>query len=145
MPEGARLRVNWDSRIGLGRSTGAADGRVRTNTPFTLQRFRYYHGARVVNAQRTAEYRIVEARSQQAVFLDAKLHPEAKADKLAREFPVDSWFEIYDYGAGDEVVWAYPVNVTLQSPGVYRVAASVPVKTELPEGSKVILAGGQER
>ncbi|NUQ61506.1 MAG: hypothetical protein HUU20_03395 [Pirellulales bacterium] len=139
---GAELRLNWDSRIGIGRSTGAADHRIQTNTPFTLQRFRYYHGARVTNADRTAEYRILEARGKQAVVLDAKLHPEAKADKLAQAFPKDSWFEIYDYGVGDEVVWPYTACVTLDQPGQYRVSSPVPVKTELPEGSRTTAAGG---
>jgi hypothetical protein len=136
--EGARLRLNWDSRIGVGRCTAAADWRIGTSTPFTLGGFRYYHGARVTNADRSAEYRIVEVRGKQAVFLDAKSHPDAKAEKLAREFPVDTWFEIYDYGVGDEVVWPYAVSVTLQSPGQYRVSAPVPVKADLPEGSKVM-------
>ena len=85
--EGAELRLNWDSRIGVGRCTGAADHRIRTNTPFTLQRYRYYHGARVTNADGSAEYRILDARSRKAVILDGKAHPDAKADKLSREFP----------------------------------------------------------
>ena len=139
-PGGARLRLAGDSRIGVGRSTGTADFRLRTATPFTLQGYRYYHGARLVNAARTAEYRIVEARSRQAVFLDAKAHPEARADKLAEqfpEFPADSWFEIYDYGMGDEVIWPYAVSVTLESPGRYRLVAPLPLKADLPEGSKV--------
>jgi len=133
-PDGARLRLNWDSRIGIGQSAGATDFQIHTRTPFTLQRFRYYHGARVASAAGGAEYRIIEVRSGRAVFIDPKLHPEAKADRLAREFPTDSWFDIYDYGVGDEVVWPYSVSVVVQSPGVYRLAAPVPVKAELPEG-----------
>lgn len=138
-PGGARLRLNWDSRIGTGLSTGTADHRIQTSTPFTLQRFRYYHGARVVNAGGSAEYRILDARSRGAVFLDAQLHPDANAGKLAQQFPAGSWFEIYDYGVGDEVVWPYAVSVTLQQSGQYRVSSPVPVKTELPEGSKVVV------
>jgi hypothetical protein len=138
-PGGARLRLKGDSRIGVGRCTKAADLRLQTDTPFTLQGFRYYHGARVVNADRTAEYRIVDARSRRAVFLDARSHPETKADKLARQFPANSWFEIYDYGVGDEVVWPYRVSVTLESPGQYRVVAPVPVKVDLPQGSKLLV------
>jgi hypothetical protein len=137
---GAQLRLNWDSRIGVGRCTGAADHRILTSTPFTLQRYRYYHGARVTNADGIAEYRILDARSRKAVILNAEIHPDAKADKLAQEFPKDSWFEIYDYGVGDEVVWPYSVSVTLEQPGEYRVAAPIPVKAELPEGSKFTLA-----
>ena len=138
--DGARLRLNWDSRIGVGRCTGAADHRIRTSTPFTLQRYRYYHGARVTNADGSAEYRILDARSRKAVVLNAKAHPDAKADKLAKEFPNDSWFEIYDYGIGDEVIWPYSVSVTLNQPGQYHVVAPVSVKAELPEGSKITLA-----
>ncbi len=128
---GAELQLAGDCRIGIGRSNGAADHRIQTGTPFTLQRFRYYHGARVTNADRTVEYRIVEARSKQAVILDSKLHPEAKAEKLGREFPKDSWFEIYDYGVGDEVVWPYTVGITLGGDGKYRISSPVPVKAEL--------------
>jgi hypothetical protein len=95
----------------------------------------------VTSADNDAEYRILDCRSGKAVILDAKAHPDAKADKLSREFPNDSRFEIYDYGVGDEVVWPYSVSVTLDQPGHYRVAAPVPVKAELPEGSKITLAG----
>jgi hypothetical protein len=135
VPEGAELQLNGDSRIGVGRCTGTADYRIRTNTPFALQRFRYYHGARVANAEGSAEYRILDARSKTAVIVDAEAHPDAKAEELAQTFPKDSWFEIFDYGMGDEVVWPYTVSMTLDKPGQYRVAAPVPVKTELPEGS----------
>jgi hypothetical protein len=132
--DGAELRLAGDSRIGVGRATGAEDHRIQTDSPFTLQRFRYYHGARVTNAERSVEYRIGEARGARAVFLDAAAHPDAKADKLAGEFPDGSWFEIYDYGVGDEVVWPYVVSVILQPSGEYRVAAPVPVKADLPKG-----------
>jgi hypothetical protein len=138
-PGGVRLHLKGDSRIGIGQCTKTADGRLQTETPFTLQGFRYYHGARVVNGDRTAEYHIIDVRSKNAVFLDVKTHPEARAAKLAREFPASSWFEIYDYGIGDEVVWSYSVSVTLQAPGQYRVVAPVSVKVNLPEGSKVIV------
>ena len=138
--EGAQLRLNWDSRIGVGRCTGAADHRIQTSTPFTLQRYRYYHGARVTNADGNAEYRILDARSRKAVILNAEAHPDAKVDQLAHDFPKDSWFEIYDYGVGDEVIWPYSVSVTLHQPGQYRVASPVPVKAELPEGSEISYA-----
>lgn len=142
--QGVRLQLNWDSRIGVGRSTGAADHWVQTDTPFTLQRFRYYHGARIANADGSAEYSILDARSGRAVILDHNLHPDATADKLSRGFPPDSWFEIHDYGVGDDVVWPYCVRVTLQRPGQYRVAAPVPVKVELPEGSSMNLASAED-
>ena len=50
-----------------------------------LQRFRYYHGARLTNAERSVEYRIVDVRSESAVFIDAKTHADATAAKLAWE------------------------------------------------------------
>ena len=93
---------------------------------------------------RSAEYRILDVRSRQAVILDHEIHPDATADELRRAFPPGSWFEIYDYGVGDEVVWPYCVSVILQRPGHYRVTAPVPVKVELPDGSKVILAVPKE-
>src|SRR5207245_11261044 len=62
---GAELRLDMDARIGTGQVTGAEDFRVQTSTPFTLQRFRYYHGARLVNADRTAEYRLIDVRDRQ--------------------------------------------------------------------------------
>jgi hypothetical protein len=91
----------------------------------------------LTNADGSAEYRVLDARSRKAVFIDATTHADAKADKLSAEFPNDSWFEIYDYGVGDEVIWPYPVSVTLDGPGQYRVVAPVPVRVELPEGSTV--------
>jgi hypothetical protein len=36
--------------------------------------------------------------------------------RLIQEFPKDSWFEIYDYGVGDEVVWPYSASVTSTNP-----------------------------
>ena len=136
VPGGVQLRLDTDSRIGTGRVTGVEDLRVKTNTPFPLQSYRYYHGARRVNAARTAEYRIVEARHGKAAILDAVAHPEAKAAKLAPEFPNDTWFDIYDYGVGDEVVWPYAVSVTETSPNTYRVTAPAPVEVSLPAGAK---------
>lgn len=135
VPGGAELRLDLDGRIGTGRVTGIEDFRVTTPTPFPLSRFRYYHGARLVNADRTAEYRVVEVRG--SAFIDSEVHPDAKADKLAKEFKNDSWFDVYDYGVGDEVMFPYTVSVVRVSPGVYRVNAPVAVKVTLPEGSRV--------
>lgn len=135
--DGALLRLNYDSRIGAGRCRGTADFRVLTSTPMPLQRFRYYHGARLTNAQGSVEYRIVDVRSESAVFIDAKTHADATTARLASQFPKDSWFDIYDYGVGDEVVWPYTATVTLVSPGQYCVAAPIPFKVNLPPGAKV--------
>lgn len=140
--DGAQLRLNYDSRIGTGRCIGAADHRVLTSTPMPLQRFRYYHGARLTNAERNVEYRIVDVRSGSAVFLDAKAHADATAAKLAGQFPKESWFDIYDYGVGDELIWPYTASVTLVSPGQYRVTAPVPVQVSLPKGARHGRAAG---
>lgn len=135
VPGGAELRLDLDSRIGTGRVTGVEDFCVTTPTPFPLARYRYYHGARLVNADRTAEYRLVDVRG--AALIDREVHPDAKADKLAKEFKNDSWFDVYDYGVGDEVVFPYTVSVVRLRPGVYRVNAPVAAKVTLPEGSQV--------
>ncbi|NOX52851.1 MAG: hypothetical protein GXP27_00120 [Planctomycetes bacterium] len=135
--DGVTLRLNWDSRIGVGRATSTTDHRVQTDTPFTLQGYRYYHGARIVGPDGRTEYRILGVRSRRAVFLDTQRHPEATADQLARDFPQGSWFAIYDYGVGDEIVWPYAVSLTLETPGHYRLTAPVPVTVQLPEGATV--------
>ncbi|MBU0608326.1 MAG: hypothetical protein KKI08_10610, partial [Armatimonadetes bacterium] len=133
VPNGVELTLDMDARIGTGRVTGAADFTVKTSTPFTLQRYAYYEGARVVNAKGDAEYRINEVRSGQGAMVDRDLHKEATAAKLAEQFPKDSWFEVYDYGVGDEVVWPYAVSVRRVGPGIYQVKAPVPVVLNLPK------------
>jgi len=133
VPEGVALTLNMDSRIGTGRVTGVADYLVKTDTPFTLQHFAYYEGARIVNERGEAEYRINEVRSKFGAMIDREQHPEAKADKLAAQFPKDSWFEIYDYGVGDEIVWPYAVSVRRVGPSIYQVKAPVPVELHLPK------------
>jgi hypothetical protein len=90
-----------------------------------------------VNSQRNVEYRIVEVRSQNAAVIDPQAHPEAMADKLAKEFSNDTWFDVYDYGVGDEVVWPYVVSITPGNPTGYHVTAPVPVKVNLPGGERV--------
>lgn len=129
---GARLRLNLDSRIGTGQVTGTGAFRVLTDSSFTLQRFGYYEGARLVNAARDAEYRLNEVRSGKAAFLDRAAHPEVTPERLAAQFPKGSWFEVYDYGVGDEVVWPYAVSVTRTGRGVYQVKSPVPVTLNLP-------------
>ncbi|NUQ65192.1 MAG: hypothetical protein HUU20_22225 [Pirellulales bacterium] len=99
----AELGLDLDSRIGAGRVTGVADGRVLTDTDFVLNHFRYYHGARLVNAARTVEYPLIEVLSKTAALIDTDACPEAKADRLAGDFSKDSWFEVFDYGVGDAV------------------------------------------
>jgi len=46
-----------------------------------------------------------------SAIVDAEAHPECPAEKLEQEFPVDSWFDVYDYGVGDEVIWPHVVGV----------------------------------
>ena len=108
--DGARLHLEGDSRIGTGQVSGHSEYEVKTATPFALSGYRYYHGARLVNAERTAEYRIVDVRG--SAIVDAEAHPECPVEKLEQEFPVDSWFEVYDYGIGDEVIWPQAVSVS---------------------------------
>jgi hypothetical protein len=136
VPEGAELRLDLDSRVGTGRVTGVENFRVKTSTPFPLHRYRYYHGARLINADRTAEYRLDDARDKKAAIIDSQAHPDADEERLAREFLTGTWFDVYDYGIGDEVVWPYTVSVTRVEPGVYRVTAPVPVRVALPKGSR---------
>ncbi len=138
VPDGAQLTLDLDSRIGTGRVTGVADFRVTTTTPFPLNRYRYYHGARLVNAARSAEYRLLDVRDGQAAIIDHLAQPEAKADRLKQEFAPDSWFDVYDYGVGDEVVWPYAVSVTRRAPGVYEVCAPAPVSITLPDGARTV-------
>lgn len=133
VPEGAELSLNMDSRIGTGQATGTADFKVLTATPFTLQRYDYYEGARLVNAKGDAEYRLNEVRGASAAMIDRTAHPEATAAKLAEQFPNGSWFEVYDYGVGDEVVWPYAVSVRRTGPGIYQVKSPVPVVVNLPK------------
>ena len=136
--EDAELVLAGDSFIGTGKITGAEDFRVLTGTAFTLQRYGYYEGARLVNAEGTADYRINEVRSGQAAMIDRETYPEAKADKLAAEFPADTWFSVYDFGVGDEVVWPYAVSVTRIADGTYRVTAPVAVEINLPAGAETL-------
>jgi len=137
---GAELHLDTDSRIGTGKVAGIEDFRVQTDTPFPLQGFRYYHGARLVNARHTAEYRILEAANTRAAFIDQQAHPEAKAEKLAQEFPAGSWFEVYDYGAGDEVVYPHWVSVTRTGPNLYTVDASTKATVHLPANCRQVPA-----
>ena len=122
----AELELAMDSKIGVGQVTGAADFLVASATPFTLHGSGYYDGARLVNADGTAEYRINDVRSGRGAMIDRGTHPEAKADKLAAEFPDRSWFDVYDYGVGDEVVWPYALSVEFNADASHRVTSSAP-------------------
>lgn len=69
---------------------------------------------------------------------DKNAAPDAKADQLASQFPNGSWFEVYDYGVGDDVIWPYSVSVVLSEDGTYQIKSPVPVKISLPKGSKQV-------
>lgn len=133
---GVQLTLNMDPRIGTGQVTGTGDFAVKTDSPFSLQSYAYYEGAHLVNAARDAEYRLVEVRSANAALIDREACPNATAAELAKQFPTGSWFEVYDYGVGDEVIWPYTVSVKRLSSGVYEVKSPVPVTLNLPDGSK---------
>ncbi len=126
-------RLALDSRIGTGRVTGAEDHRVLTNTAFTLHHFGYYEGARLVSADGSAEYRIYEVRSGGYALIDAGAHPEATADTLAADFPEGTWFEVYDYGVGDQVVWPMTASMSLTGAHTWDMTAAGQVQVRLPE------------
>jgi len=135
---GTKLRLDLDSRIGTGLVTGHSDYKVETNTPFVLNHYRYYDGARLVNAERTADYRIIDVRG--GALIDSQAHPECPPEKLQAEFPVGSWFEVYDYGVGDEVFWPQAVSVTEVGPAAYKVTATAKVALSLPSNTAARLA-----
>ena len=112
--EGARevagktvLALEFDPLVGIGRVAGTKADRVLTNTPFRLAGCRYYHGARIVNADGTAEYPVAGVRSGGFVLLGAPPAPEA--------FRKGDWFRIYDYGVGDTVTWPATVSFSAEA------------------------------
>ena len=109
---GVELLLDLDPRIGTGRVTGVDGGRIRTSTAFPLHRFRYYHGARIVNQARTAEYRLAGIRSGAFALLDPGKHGDVDSAVIGAEFPSGSWFDVYDYGVGDTVTWTNVVSVS---------------------------------
>ena len=127
---GVELRIDFDSRIGTGQVSGTESRKVASSTRFNLRGYRYYQGARVVNAERTAEYRILGVAG--GAVIDTEAHPDVTAEKLGAEFPVGTWFDVYDYGVGDEVVWPLVVSVTQVSSTTYRVTASGDATLALP-------------
>jgi len=133
--EGAELSLYTDCCIGTGQVSGASEFLVASSTPFTLQRYGYYQGARLVNADATAEYTINEVRSGAGAMIDKQAHPDATAEKLAEQFPKGTWFRVYDYGVGDELIWPYAVSVVRKGPQTYEVSAPVPVRLTLPDGA----------
>jgi hypothetical protein len=72
---------------------------------------------------------------------DFAKHPDLSAEQLASEFPKDSWFAVYDYGVGDEVVWPRSVRVSLVADNTYRVTAMGQVGLTMPKGAKLEYSG----
>lgn len=110
---GLELSLATDSRIGTGKVTGIDGRNVLTDTRFYIGGFRYYHGARLTNASGTAEYFMSDAVSRKFAQVDPVFHPGLDPARLAAEFPAGSWFEIYDYGVGDEVSWPMVTEATI--------------------------------
>ena len=130
--DGVILHLEFDPLVGIGQVTGHDAGLVRTDTPFQLRGMRYYHGARVANAAGDAEYRILGIAD--GAFMDTALHPEVDAERLAGEFPPGTWFSVYDYGVGDEVILPHVVSVSRTGAGVVlQVTTTDDVTLSLPE------------
>ncbi|MGD9494863.1 MAG: hypothetical protein AB7Y46_01005 [Armatimonadota bacterium] len=135
--DGAVLSLAMDPRTGTGRVTGTADHRVLTDTPFNLHRFGYYDGAHIINADGSACYRINEVRSGAFALIDPVAHPEASAERLAGEFAEDTWFEVYDYWVGDQVVWPMVVSARLTGASTWDMSTGGSVQVRLPgEGAQ---------
>lgn len=111
--DGLELDLDTDSRIGTGRVTGIDGRNILTDTRFYLGGYRYYHGARLTNAGKSAEYFAADVVNRKFAQIDPVAHPKVDPARLAVDFPVGSWFEIYDYGVGDEVVWPTVTEATL--------------------------------
>ena len=58
-------------------------------------------------------------------------------ENLAAQFPRGSWFEVYDYGVGDGVVWPTTVSVSLVRAGVYRVVTAGEVAVTVPNNAQI--------
>ncbi|MFO7945578.1 MAG: hypothetical protein R6V19_02010, partial [Armatimonadota bacterium] len=140
-PEGdaVQLKLGFDSKIGIGEVTGVDDHKVNTNTPFRLRGYRYYHGARLVNADHSAEYRLAGVSG--FALIDDEVHPEAPKETLEAEFEQDTWFEVYDYGVGDRIVWPKAVSVSLVGQNTYRINAPGEVIVTLPKDAGMKWAG----
>ena len=110
---GLELALATDPRIGTGRVTGVEGRNILTDTRFYVGGFRYYHGARLTNAAGSAEYFAADVVNKKYAQIDPAANPLVDGAKLAAEFPVGSWFEIYDYGVGDAVAWPAVTEASL--------------------------------
>jgi hypothetical protein len=126
---GDTLTFDYDSCIGVGKVTGVEGRRVTTDTPFTLHHLRYYHGARIVNHDGTTEHRIIEVRNKGYALSETDIDPDA--------FPTGSWFNVYDYGVGDEVVFPHVATLELVADGVYELNSTGNAQAQLPAGHEL--------
>ena len=111
--DGLELDLDTDSRIGTGRVTGIDGRNILTDTRFYLGGYRYYHGARLTNAGRNAEYFAADVVNRKFAQIDPAPIRRSTRSSWPPNFPVGSWFEVYDYGVGDEVVWPTVFETTL--------------------------------
>ena len=58
------------------------------------------------------------------------------AARLAAEFLIDTWFDGYDYGGGDQVVWPQSASITEVGPAAYKVTATDKFSLSLPKNVK---------
>lgn len=134
---GARLRLEFDSLIGIGRVIGWEPGRVLSDTRFPLQGFRYYHGARIVAETGGEELFLEEIRDREGAWIDTDRHSGLDAAALERRFPRGSWFRVYDYGVGDELVWTLQACLTRAADGRYSLVSTGAAEASLPEGFRI--------
>jgi len=134
----AELVLYTDPRIGTGKVAAVADNKVRSATEFHLHNYGYYQGAWMVSPDGKAGYTLNDVRSGDGAYIDAEAHEGASADVLAAQFPEGSWFDIYDFGPGYDVIWPYSVSVKKTGEHTYEVCAPVPVTLTLPEGTQAV-------
>ncbi len=111
----ATLKLEFDPCIGIGRSRGAAEDRLLTDTKFYLRGFRYYHGARLASADGQAEFPVKGIKSGEFVLLGAEGVAPIPQAELERAFPAGSWFSLYDYGVGDWLEWTNAASLELRA------------------------------
>jgi len=99
-----RFRLNYDSKIGVGRVQETDGHTILSRTFNQITSNLRYLGARIVNEKGTAEYRLADYHSSwdrswsRYLVIDRACHPALTPIKVAVEFTPGSWFSIYDYG-----------------------------------------------
>jgi hypothetical protein len=64
--------------------------------------------------------------------IDHEQHPEATAERLASEFAEGTWFEVFDYGVGDQVRWPMAVSIMQRSPHTWDMRTGAGARVSLP-------------